>query len=523
MLTKRFYILFFLICIIIIAACKEKRTDQSIHKKENSPNIIYILADDLGYGDIKSLNPESKISTPNMDQLTENGVHFTDAHSNSAVCTPTRYGILTGRYAWRTRLKNGVLWGYSTSIIESERTTVASLMKKQGYQTACIGKWHLGLDWAKKDESKEIPDIRWNTEIQRGHEDNVDYTKKVGGGPDDHGFKYSYIIPASLDMSPYMYIENGHVVEQPVDYTKGKNQEIDGRGVFWRSGKLSPDFDFNQVLPTFIDKAISYIQSQVKGEAPFFLYLALPAPHTPWLPTMDYQGNSQAGAYGDFVTMVDDMIGKVLQQVKASGIEENTMIIVTSDNGSDWRPSDIEKSGHKANYIFKGRKADIYEAGHRIPYIAQWKGVIPAGHSSDQLMCTTDLLATLAGLLNQPLSNNEGEDSFNMWPAYTTFLDKQIRSSLINHSLEGYFAIRQDKWKYTPHLGSGGFSVPIIIEPEEGGVLGTLYDMENDPQEQNNLYHKYPEKVKALEELLEQQKLQGNTRERTLDIEAYIR
>lgn len=504
--------IFILLLALFIYGCQSKKPDQEIKEKTKKPNVIYILADDLGYGDLKSLNPDSKIPTPNMDRVVNQGVHFTDAHSNSAVCTPTRYGVLTGRYAFRSRLKNGVLWGYSSSLIEPGRMTVASFMKDNGYKTACFGKWHLGLDWAKKDESKEIPDIQWNDEVPRGFEDNVDYSKKVNGGPADHGFDHSLIIPASLDMSPYMYIRNGYVVEEPVDYTEGKSQEVNGRGIIWRQGKVSPDFDFDQVLPTLIDSANYFIQNQAGQEKPFFLYLPLPAPHTPWLPTEGYQENSQAGTYGDFVSMVDDMIGKVLQQVKDAGIEDNTMIIVTSDNGADWRPSDKEESGHLANHIFKGRKADIYEAGHHVPYIAKWPDVIPAGHKSNQVMCTTDLLSTMAGLLDKSLPQKTGEDSYNLWPAYTSVVNAPIRESIIHHSLNGFFAVRSGKWKYTPHLGSGGFSDPKIIEPKEGDAPGTLYNMDEDPKEENNLYLKYPEVVKNLSELLEQQKAQGFTR-----------
>ncbi len=496
----------------LILSCQLKESRKHGVSKITKPNVIYILADDLGYGDLQGLNPDSKIPTPNMDKVIKQGVHFTDAHSNSAVCTPTRYGVLTGRYAFRTRLKDGVLWGYSPSLIEEGRMTVASFLKDNGYHTACIGKWHLGLDWPKKDENKEIPDIKWDDNVPEDFDDNVDYSKRVEGGPADHGFDHSLIIPASLDMSPYLYIRNGYVVEEPDDYTKGKSQDVDGRGIFWRQGKVSPDFEFDQVLPTLVDSATQYIRGRADEDNPFFLYLPLPAPHTPWLPTASYTGNSQAGTYGDFVSMVDDIIGKVLYEVVSAGIEENTLIIITSDNGSDWRPSDIEQSGHLANHIFKGRKADIYEAGHRVPYIAQWKGVIPSGHQSDQVICTTDLLGTMAGLLNKALPKGAGEDSYNLWPAYISKVDTPIRESIIHHSLHGFFSIRKGKWKYTPHLGSGGFSEPASIEPTEGEAPGTLYDMKNDSREQNNLYKEYPEIVKELSGLLEVQKKQGFTR-----------
>jgi len=491
-------------------AYSQKSMGQGSSKR---PNIIYVLADDLGYGDIKSLNPGSKIPTPNMDKLVEEGVHFTDAHSNSAVCTPTRYGILTGRYAFRSRLKNGVLWGYSPSLIEPGRETVATFLKKNGYETACIGKWHLGLDWAKKDSSKEIPDVQWNMEVPRGFEDNVDYRQKVAGGPSDHGFDYSLIIPASLDISPYCYIRNGKVIQSPISYTEGKDQDRDGRGVFWRPGKMSPGFDFYRVLPTFVDSACQYINNHSDRANPFFIYLPLPSPHTPWLPAKEYEGKSGAGRYGDYVAMVDDMIGRVLETVKNRNLEENTLIIVTSDNGSDWRPSDIVETGHHANYIYKGRKADIYEAGHRIPFIARWKGIIPAGTKSNEVMCTTDLMATLGGMLNKVLPGGSAEDSYNLWPAFINKVSyTPIREATIHHSLDGFFSIRKGKWKLTPYLGSGGFSQPKIIVPKEGETPGTLYDIETDPLEKISLYKLYPDLVEELSQLLEKYKEQGYSR-----------
>lgn len=296
-------------------------------------------------------------------------------------------------------------------------------------------------------------------------------------------------------------------------FTGGKNEINDGRGVIWRSGKLSPGFDFYKVLPTFVDSACQYISRQADQAEPFFLYLALPAPHTPWMPTEEYNGRSTAGKYGDYVAEVDAMIGRVLRAVEQNKMAENTIIIITSDNGSDWRPDDIEEFVHRANYIFKGRKADIYEAGHRIPFIALWKGIIPAGTISDEVMCTTDLIGTLAGILRQTLADDAGEDSYNLWPAFTAKVTSlPTREAIIYYSLNGFFSIRKGKWKFTPHLGSGGFSTPIQIDPKERTVPGTLYNIENDPREEFNLYKKHPEVVAELSQLLELYKNQGYSR-----------
>lgn len=481
-------------------------------RQKAAPNIVYILADDLGYGDLTCLNKDSKISTPNMDKLAKQGVYFTDAHSNSAVCTPTRYGILTGRYAFRTILKKGVLNGFSPSLIEPGRMTVASFLQQNGYQTACIGKWHLGLDWSKKDQSKPIYQLKSGEKMTADFEDNVNYDGPVSGGPADHGFNYSFILPASLDMAPYCYIRNGKVVENPTATTAGR-AEAGGRGSMRRPGKMSPSFDFQKVLPTFIDQSVQYINQQKAGSKPFFLYLPLPSPHTPWVPTEEFRKATKIGNYGDYVAETDFMIGKVLDALEKNGLTENTIVIVTSDNGSDWKPADIENSGHHANYIYRGRKADIYEAGHRVPFLARWPGKIPAGMASDQTMCTTDLFATVATILNKPLPDAAAEDSYNMLPAFEgEKLTSALRGSIIHHSLGGYFAIRQGKWKLTTALGSGGFTDPRIEKPAAGQLPGTLYDIDKDPKEKINLYDEKPEIVKELSALLERYQQQGYSR-----------
>jgi arylsulfatase A len=471
------------------------------------PNIIYILTDDLGYGDIRYLNKDSKIHTPNLDALAKDGMYFTDAHSNSSVCTPTRYGILTGRYAFRSSLKRGVLHGYSPSLIEKDRPTVASFLQKQGYYTACIGKWHLGLNWAKKNTTLPIKDAR--TDINEDYDDNVNYNDALEDGPLNHGFDYSFIIPASLDMSPYLYIRNNKPVNPPTAYTAGKSEK-EQRGIMRRPGKMSPDFNFEQVLPNFINDALVFIEEREK-EKPFFLYLALPSPHTPWVPTEEFK-NSKAGVYGNYVTETDYMIGKILAALKKNQLEENTLVIVTSDNGADWKPTDIEATGHKANYIFRGRKADIYEAGHRVPFIAKWPTHIKKSSSSDQLMCTTDLFATVAGILKQPLPSGCAEDSENMLPAFTGKTKTPIREAIIHHSLAGIFSIRQGNWKLTTLLGSGGFTDPRSEQPTAGAAPMTLYDLKADIAETKNLYYQYPERIKSLKSLLDRYIEQGYSR-----------
>ena len=469
------------------------------------PNIVYILADDMGYGDLSALNPESGIQTPNMDKIVEEGMYFTDAHSNSAVCTPTRYGIITGRYAWRSRLKEGVLWGYDPPLIEDDRTTVASFLSDNGYRTACIGKWHLGLGWHAKDQKKPIAKYEWDRVFEEGADSNVDFSKQVSG-PNTLGFDYSYIIPSSLDMTPYLYLENEKATELPTAYTLGKSANKDGRGVFWRAGEVAPNFDFHNVLGHLTAKATNFITEQKTNKEPFFLYFPLTAPHTPWLPTDEVNGKSKAGRYGDFVALVDITVGKVLKALEQSGQAENTLIIVTSDNGSNWTEDDKEQFAHRANGKYRGQKADIYEGGHRIPFIARWPGTIKAGSVSDQVMCTTDLLSTLSGIIGKDLPKGAGEDSYNMLPAFTESAEKQIRDFTVHHSLNGFFAIRKGPWKLTTSLGSGGFSQPNLIQPEEGQPNATLFNLEKDPQETKNLYAVHPEIIEELLVLLEDAK-----------------
>ncbi len=463
--SMKYLHLFILVLSLISTSCKQaNRSDESEGLAEDLPNIVYLLADDLGYGDLSSLNPESAIATPNMDGIVNGGIHFTDAHSNSSVCTPTRYGVLTGRYAWRSPLKTGVLWGYDTLLIERDRMTVASYLRDNGYATACIGKWHLGLGWQAKDETKPIVRYGGKKHFEKDSDSNVDFSK-TANGPNDIGFDYSYIIPSSLDIPPYVYLENGNVIEYPVEFTPGSERAE--RGVFWRAGEKSPSFDFYETLDHFSEKAVQYISSQERNEKPFFLYFPITAPHTPWLPGQDFVGKSEAGLYGDFVTHVDQIVGEVVDALEQNGLSENTLIIVTSDNGAHWTENDKNQYAHRPNHNARGQKADIYEGGHHVPYIAKWPGKIRPGSSSSQLMCTTDLLATVAAIVGNPLSEG-GEDSYNMLDAYLDRDTKSIRDYIIHHSMTGIFSIRKGKWKYTERLGSGGFTKPSKVIPEEG-------------------------------------------------------
>ena len=478
------------------------------------PNVIYILADDWGYGDVSVLNSQSKIKTPNTDHLARQGIYFTDAHSSSAVCTPTRYGILTGRYNWRSNLKKSVLNGYSGNLIEPERKTVATFLKENGYNTAYIGKWHLGWDWQTIDgkkarqytAKKSQKDFKYPRDVN-GKElwDNVDYSKKVLNGPTTHGFDYSYGHSGSLDMAPYVYIENDVPTCLPNRITESKNK--DGKGSWWRKGPTARDFEHAAVLPNFTRRGVKYIKEHANQDKPFFLYMPIPAPHTPILPIKEFQGKSRLSNYGDFVMQVDDSIGRVMQAVKNAGIEENTIIIVTSDNGCS-PAADIkgmQKKGHYSSYIYRGHKADIFDGGHRIPFIVRWPAKIKPNSVSNDTICLTDFYATMADILGKKVDDSAAEDSVSILPDLTNRATKPVREAIVHHSINGKYSIRKGDWKLNFCPGSGGWSYPR--QGRNRDVIATLpkiqlYNLKVDIAENNNLQDKYPEKVKELTKLM---------------------
>jgi arylsulfatase A len=478
--------------------------------KSTLPNIVYILADDLGYGDVSIYNPAGKINTPNIDKLAREGMRFTDAHTTSSVCTPSRYSILTGRYPWRSRLPIGVLRGYSRTLIEPELPTVAKLLKTKSYKTGVVGKWHLGLDWIIKDEFKDSLSAKYNPNNLYGitKEMNPDLINFFGGpvhGPDAAGFDYSYILPASLDMPPYCYLENGRLTEIPNQNTPGKKLHADYSGPFWRPGLVSPSFDFYDVLPGFTRKATEFIQKQSVSNTPFFLYFPMPAPHTPWVPTPAYAGKSKAGEYGDFMMMVDDAVGKVLEQLERSGVADNTLVIFTSDNGPYWGTNFVQRYKHASAGPFRGMKGDAYEGGHRVPFIVRYPGKVKSGTTSNTTISLASLMATLAELIGNKSSEFIALDSYSILPVLLgkrTTIPEQ--PGIVNISSKGFLSIREGSWKLITRLGSGGFTEPSEIPLNQNDPIGQLYNLESDVVEDKNVYLKYPSKVKELNALLEQ-------------------
>jgi arylsulfatase A len=445
-----------------------------------APNIVYILCDDLGIGDVHGMNPlHGKIDTRNIDILAGSGMTFFDCHSGSAVCTPSRYGILTGRYSWRTHLQKGVLNGMSPPLIASDRLTVPEFLRGHGYTTGMVGKWHLGL---------KLGVDQWKDPIQ--------------DGPLQHGFDYFYGIAASLDMPPFVFLENDRVTEIP---------SVEKKWV--RTGPAAPSFEAVDVLPKIVEKATTYLDDHAEAalrksnRKPFFLYVALTSPHTPIVPSKDFAGKSELGPYGDFVLETDWAVGEVMKALIRDGLVENTLVIFTSDNGCSpaAKVDELEKRGHYPSADYRGYKADIWEGGHHIPFIAKWPNHIQPGSKTGALTCQTDLLATLAEMLGEKLPDNAGEDSFSMWPVLIGANDPAARDAIVHHSIDGCFSIRRGQWKLELCNGSGGWAAPREAEAIEKGLPDVqLYDMATDASEKKNVAKENPKVVGELTALLQQ-------------------
>ncbi|GGZ33193.1 arylsulfatase [Echinicola pacifica] len=480
---KNSILLFTCLFLTFLVSCKVKNTDT----KNKAPNIIIILADDMGYGDIVAYNSQAKVSTPYLDQLANEGMLFTDAHSPSAVCTPTRYGILTGRYSWRTRLKSGVLHPWELPLIEAEQETMAEMLRKAGYSTAAIGKWHLGWDWPVTDAAKP-----WSN-----NGGTVDYFQEVKGGPLAVGFDY-YFGDDVPNYPPYAYIENEHIVEAP---TLDKPKDYYGL-----AGMMSPGWTLEAVMPRITKEASDYILSQSKSQKPFFMYFALTAPHTPIAPSEEFVGTSKAGKYGDFVQQVDWTVGQIVSALEEAGLTEETLLVFTSDNGSPARNGEnysgpvasvIADYGHAANGDYRGLKGDAWEGGHRVPFIVKWPGSIPKNSENTQLVSSLDLMATVRDLIGGEYEQNVSPDGLSFLP---TLKDPSApgRESLVLHSHRGVFVYRKGPWKFIESNLSGGFSDGL--NPDGYGIdtPGQLYNLEEDPGETSNRYSDFPDMVQEL-------------------------
>ncbi|MEP3478263.1 MAG: arylsulfatase [Fuerstiella sp.] len=470
-------------------------------ERPSLPNVIFVMADDLGIGDVSATNPDCKIKTPYLQQMADEGITFLDAHSSSAVCTPTRYGVLTGRYNWRSRLAKGVLSGTSSHLIPAERATVAHLLRQAGYHTQMIGKWHLGWDWAKKEGAQGKGGSKW-----------IDFTQPVKNGPDINGFDGYYGHCGSLDMAPYVWVDTGNVTAIP-DREEGVTKGQDPYG-WYRKGPIGPDFEIEKVLPHLFEKSIAHIERQApaaKEGKPFFLYLPLPAPHTPIVPVAPFKDASGMNPYADFVMQVDHHMGELMAALKENGVDDNTIVFFTSDNGCspEGNFKALAKHDHDPSAGYRGHKADIYEGGHRVPLIARWPAGIQGGQTTQAVACLTDFYATLRDITGQPVDAHGGEDSFSWVPAFQG-QEKTERSSLVSHSIGGSFSIREGKWKLCLSGGSGGWSAPREPEAKKKNLpLMQLFDLQADRSETTNLLEQHPEQVDALLKLLSEEVQNG--------------
>jgi arylsulfatase A-like enzyme len=451
------------------------------------PNIVLILADDLGYGDIACYNPHGKIPTPNIDRLASQGLRFTDAHTPASVCVPTRYSLMTGRYSHRRPNRNGSF--NAGPLIDEGIVTLPAMLAQAGYRTDMVGKWHLGFEFTSFD-------------------------KPLRGGPVDRGFASYFGVPASTDIPPYFFVENDRSVEAPTESIDEHHSEgvRNIQGAFYREGKIAPGLKLQNVLPTFAEKALARIEQNSKRDKPFFTYLALTAPHTPWLPAETFHGRSSIRSasvpaaladYGDFVANVDDVVGQVLAKLDELAIADNTLVIFTSDNGPTWYDADAELTGHDSAGPWRGMKGDVWEGGTRVPFIVRWPGHVPANQTTEALFGEVDLFATFAALVDQKLSPETAPDSQNQLPVFLGEKGARGRDTLITQSSGGVLSFRKGNMKFIPHLGSAGFSDPKREKPTPGGPTVQLYDLAADPGETKNLAAERPELVAEMSALLE--------------------
>ncbi|MEO6789034.1 MAG: arylsulfatase [Chthoniobacteraceae bacterium] len=476
----------------------------------NRPNIVFILADDLGYGDLGCYNRDSKIPTPNLDRLAAEGMRFTDAHAPTSVCTPTRYAILTGRYSWRSRLQRGVLGPWDKPLIAPDRLTVASLLRQHGYATAAIGKWHLGMGWSTKDG--QPPSSRTN------RLSNVDFAKAIADGPTTRGFDY-YFGTDVPNYPPYCFIENDHTVGIPSVPDAGREE------LFNIPGPMLPGWKLVNILPELTRRAVKWIEDSAKSGRPFFLYFALTSPHYPVVPAPEFHGKSKAGDYGDFVFQTDWTVGQVLDALKRAGVAENTLVIFTSDNGPEVveiKPGAYDRVQEYHHYSMgglRGAKRDTWEGGHRVPFIVRWPGRVKASAVSDETICHVDFMRTVAALLGAKLPDPAAPDSYNLLPLFLgEKYDRPVREATVHHSGSGKFAIRKGDWVLIDAPSgddNGAHGEPQWLKDERGytkdNLPGELFNVRDDLIERHNYFAERPEIVRELKTLLEKYKADGRS------------
>ncbi len=471
------------------------------------PNVVILLADDMGYGDVAIQNPESKIPTPNLDRLARDGTRFTDAHSSSGICTPSRYALLTGRFHWRKFHK--IVDSFGPSVFDPAEVTLPEMLKAQGYRTACIGKWHLGWDWdaIKKPGAKPDPTSGYAP-------DAFDWSKRIPGGPLDNGFDY-YFGDDVPNFPPYTWFENDRVLTAPNAAKKTPPNPAEGN---WeaRPGPMVEGWDFYAVMPKLTEKTVEWIGARRGKPEPFFLYVPFTSPHAPIVPAKEFVGKSQAGGYGDYVVQTDDTVGRILKAIDELGARDNTIVIFTADNGPErYAYPRIQNFQHHSAGPLRGVKRDLWEGGHRVPFIVRWPGNVAAGAVSAALTSQVDIMGTVAAVTGAKLARGVAEDSHDLLPVWTSRAPSP-RRTVVHNTNAGDYAVRHDQWLLVAAKTGAVTQVPPWFDKENhytaNNQPGELYDLSKDVAQRDNLYAKQPEKVAELQALLTQVRAKGQIR-----------
>lgn len=479
------------------------------------PNIVIIYADDMGYGDLHCQNPTSKIPTPNLDQLASEGMRFTDAHSSSGICSPSRFALLTGQYHWRRA--HGIVNFFGPPMFKDSDVTLPQVLKNAGYTTACIGKWHLGWNWAFANDEPSGKRFYWRKERKVYLLEDVDWNAPIAGGPLSRGFDY-YFGDGTINFPPYAWVENDRFVEAPNDFFEFNQFEKEVKEADWdsRPGPKVRGWDPYEVLPTITQKTLDWIANQNEDQ-PFFLYLALPSPHSPIIPNEEFLGKSEAGGYGDFVFQTDWVAGQILKALKERGLEDNTIVIFSSDNGPERYAFDrAEKYGHFSMGPFRGLKRDVWEGGHHVPFIVKWPGKIRPGSVSAEVISQVDIMATLADITQVALPENAAPDSYNFLPVLQEMdYHSPLREATVQNTYSGMWGLRKGKWFYINQPSGEVSKMPESFKKLRGytdfSTEGVLFDLETDPGQRKNLYDQHPEKVAEMEKILQRYREEGHS------------
>jgi arylsulfatase A len=475
------------------------------------PNIVILYADDMGYGDLGANNPQSKIPTPHLDRLAAEGLRFTDAHSSSGVCTPSRYALLTGRYHWRAF--HDIVNSFGASVFKPEQLTLPEMLREKGYRTACVGKWHLGWDWdaIKKQGATETRDKSGKNRVLAP--DAFDWSKPIPDGPLAHGFD-SYFGDDVPNFPPYAWIENDRVTQVPSAPLEITPKTAEG-GWEARPGPMVPGWDFHAVMPTLTQRAVQWIGEQ-RAEKPFFLYFPFTSPHAPIVPTPEFTGKSQAGGYGDFMVQTDWTVGQVLAALEKNGFAKNTLVLFSADNGPEqYAYARIQNFQHRSSGELRGVKRDIWEGGHRVPMIVRWPGVVKPGTVTDGLMSQIDVMATVASIVGYKLPATAADDSHDQLKLWTG-QGGGARRTIIHNTNKDHYAAREGSWVLINAKSGAVTKVPPWFDqennypPNDGDVA--LYDLAKDLPQRHNLAAQHPEKVAQLQALLAKTRAAGEVR-----------